>query len=102
MLMGGSIVILGIFVMSSSMFSEGYPTDSYRYTANWFVWRELNRYQIGPIPFGIFSTLILLATNGLGLRNGLEWRQLLGTNILVVTLLVAIFFFLRPNLFQHW
>jgi len=48
--------------------------------------------HLGPIPYPILVLILFLVGNGLGIRNGLRFSQLIGANLLFIALAIALYF----------
>ena len=53
------------------------------------IWDELRARRIGPIPFPIAALGAMLAVNGLGLKNGLTGKRLIGANLFILACLLV-------------
>lgn len=104
LLVGLSLFIIGVIVVaipsSGSLRNVSFLTFIGKSHRNTDI-SKIFSHRMGPIPYGTFVIGMLLAVNGLGVRNGMRLRALLGTNFVILAMLI-ILYALGPNLFSTW
>jgi len=88
-LLGIAFFIIGVFIKTDPSFASSQvemislPFSSQIY--------------IGTIPFSIFGLIVLVFTNGLALRNQLEFGRIIGANMIMLSLLALTYVLLNQN-----
>jgi len=101
-LIGVLVLVSGIVIMTMNTDAWSRPGEGkFRPVMDMPTWHHAFSRRIGPMPFGAFALVVLLAVNGLGLRRGLGGRALLGANIFILAALVALYA-LGPHVFSTW
>jgi cytochrome c biogenesis protein CcdA len=100
-LIGLPIIAIGILALSDTGLPFLSNNDSSEHHDRSIDWEQAFSHRMGPIPFGLFCLVVFIGANGLALGNKLSPGKALGTNLVVIALLL-IAYALGPKLFANW